>query len=127
MAIGAYTVTGNAARSGVLMKGAAGTDTAIETADMALMADDLERIPYAVKLSKATRWNVLERLAVHGSGGAALSPIATRSPRNPSVSLQRHAPTYGWPSSATITYEYPGHVARSASVSLGVAGPAGWE
>jgi len=32
--------------------GAAGTDTAIETADMALMADDLTRIPYAVTLSK---------------------------------------------------------------------------
>ncbi|WP_254768722.1 heavy metal translocating P-type ATPase [Salinilacihabitans rarus] len=48
---------------GVAM-GAAGTDTAIETADMALMADDLERIPYAVKLSKATRWNVTENVAI---------------------------------------------------------------
>ncbi|WP_066419108.1 heavy metal translocating P-type ATPase [Halorubrum aethiopicum] len=44
--------------------GAAGTDTAIETADMALMADDLDRIPYAVKLSKATRWNVLENVGL---------------------------------------------------------------
>ncbi|WP_436925032.1 heavy metal translocating P-type ATPase [Halosimplex amylolyticum] len=44
--------------------GAAGTDTAIETADMALMADDLERIPYAVTLSKATRWNVLENVGL---------------------------------------------------------------
>jgi Cd2+/Zn2+-exporting ATPase len=44
--------------------GAAGTDTAIETADMALMADDLERIPYAVSLSKATRWNVTENVAL---------------------------------------------------------------
>jgi Cd2+/Zn2+-exporting ATPase len=44
--------------------GAAGTDTAIETADMALMADDLERIPYAVELSKATRWNVLENVGL---------------------------------------------------------------
>jgi len=44
--------------------GAAGTDTAIETADMALMADDLERIPYAVKLSKATRRNVLENVGL---------------------------------------------------------------
>ncbi|WP_435096690.1 heavy metal translocating P-type ATPase [Halorubrum sp. N11] len=48
---------------GVAM-GAAGTDTAIETADIALMADDLERIPYAVKLSKATRWNVLENVGL---------------------------------------------------------------
>jgi len=44
--------------------GAAGTDTAIETADVALMADDLERIPYAIGLSRATRWNVAENVAV---------------------------------------------------------------
>jgi len=44
--------------------GAAGTDTAIEAADMALMADDLEHIPYAVTLSKATRWNVLENVGL---------------------------------------------------------------
>ena len=44
--------------------GAAGTDTAIETADVALMADDLGRIPYAVTLSKATRWNVLENVGL---------------------------------------------------------------
>ena len=44
--------------------GAAGTDTAIETADMALMADDLERIPEAVALSKATRWNVYENVGL---------------------------------------------------------------
>jgi Cd2+/Zn2+-exporting ATPase len=44
--------------------GAAGTDTAIETADIALMADDLKRIPYAVTLSKATRWNILENVGL---------------------------------------------------------------
>ncbi|MEF8881136.1 MAG: cation-translocating P-type ATPase [Halapricum sp.] len=44
--------------------GAAGTDTAIETADMALMADDLQRIPYAVTLSKATRWNIYENVGL---------------------------------------------------------------
>lgn len=35
--------------------GAAGTDTAIETADVALMDDDLRKIPVFIKLSKATR------------------------------------------------------------------------
>jgi Cd2+/Zn2+-exporting ATPase len=44
--------------------GAAGTDTAIETADMALMADDLQRIPYAVTLSSATRWNIYENVGL---------------------------------------------------------------
>jgi len=32
--------------------GAAGTDTALETADVALMADDLAKLPYAVRLSR---------------------------------------------------------------------------
>ncbi|MFB6124928.1 MAG: heavy metal translocating P-type ATPase [Halanaeroarchaeum sp.] len=44
--------------------GAAGTDTAIETADVALMADDLARIPEAVSLSEATRWNVYENVGI---------------------------------------------------------------
>ena len=44
--------------------GTAGTDTAIETADIALMADDLDRIPYAIGLSKATRANVTQNVAL---------------------------------------------------------------
>ena len=34
--------------------GGAGTDTALETADVALMADDLEKLPYTMKLSRKT-------------------------------------------------------------------------
>ncbi|MBQ0138175.1 MAG: cadmium-translocating P-type ATPase [Kurthia sp.] len=34
--------------------GGAGTDTALETADIALMADDLEKLPYAISLSRKT-------------------------------------------------------------------------
>lgn len=34
--------------------GGAGTDTALETADVALMADDLEKLPYTVGLSRKT-------------------------------------------------------------------------
>ena len=34
--------------------GAAGSDVALETADIALMADDLETLPFAVGLSRAT-------------------------------------------------------------------------
>jgi Cd2+/Zn2+-exporting ATPase len=33
--------------------GAAGTDTALETADVALMSDDLSRLPFAMRLSRA--------------------------------------------------------------------------
>lgn len=34
--------------------GSAGTDTALETADIALMADDLTKLPFAIRLSRAT-------------------------------------------------------------------------
>ncbi len=42
-----------AATVGMVM-GAAGTDVALETADIALMADDLSRIPFAIRLSRQT-------------------------------------------------------------------------
>ena len=32
--------------------GGAGTDTALETADIALMADDLRKLPFTIKLSR---------------------------------------------------------------------------
>ena len=42
-----------AATVGIAM-GGAGTDTAIETADVALMGDDLQKLPFTVKLSRKT-------------------------------------------------------------------------
>lgn len=42
-----------AAHVGIAM-GGAGTDVALETADIALMADDLSKLPFAIKLSRAT-------------------------------------------------------------------------
>ena len=46
-----------AADVGIAM-GAAGTDAALETADVALMADELLKIPYTVRLSRATARNI---------------------------------------------------------------------
>ncbi len=44
--------------------GVAGSDAALETADVALMADELLRIPYAFRLSRATVRNIKANLAI---------------------------------------------------------------
>jgi Cd2+/Zn2+-exporting ATPase len=46
---------------GVAM-GAAGTDVALETADVVLMADDLGKLAYAIDLSRRTRRIILQNL-----------------------------------------------------------------
>ena len=46
-----------AADVGIAM-GVAGTDAALETADVALMADELAKIPYVLRLSRATARNI---------------------------------------------------------------------
>ena len=51
-----------AADIGIAM-GAAGTDVALETADVALMADELGKIPYVVRLSRATNRNIRANIA----------------------------------------------------------------
>jgi Cd2+/Zn2+-exporting ATPase len=51
-----------AADVGIAM-GVAGTDAALETADIALMADELPKIPYAVRLSRATTRNIRANIA----------------------------------------------------------------
>ncbi|MCL4301249.1 MAG: cation-translocating P-type ATPase [Anaerolineae bacterium] len=47
-----------------LAMGAAGTDVALETADIALMADDLLKIPEAIGLSKATLRNIRQNVVI---------------------------------------------------------------
>lgn len=44
--------------------GAAGSDVALETADVALMADDLANLPFAVGLSRKTRTVILQNVFV---------------------------------------------------------------
>jgi Cd2+/Zn2+-exporting ATPase len=51
-----------AADVGIAM-GVAGTDAALETADVALMADELLKIPYALRLSRATLANMRGNIA----------------------------------------------------------------
>ena len=44
--------------------GAAGTDTALETSDVALMADDLGKLPFAVRLSQRSRRIIRQNVAL---------------------------------------------------------------
>ena len=64
-----------AADVGIAM-GAAGSDTALETADIALMADDLLRIPYALRLSRATVRTIQVNIALSIALKAAVLGLA---------------------------------------------------
>ena len=44
--------------------GGAGADVALETADVALMDDDLSKLPFAVGLDRATRAIILQNLII---------------------------------------------------------------
>jgi len=54
--------------------GGAGTDVALETADVALMADDLSNLPFAVALSRASRSVIRQNLWVSLGVVALLIP-----------------------------------------------------
>ena len=54
-----------AATVGIAM-GAAGTDVALETADVVLMADDLSKLPYAINLSRRSRRIIKQNLIFAG-------------------------------------------------------------
>jgi Zn2+/Cd2+-exporting ATPase len=62
-----------AADIGIAM-GAAGSGVAIETADLALMADDLLKIPEAIRLSRATSRAIWQNLAIALATVAILLP-----------------------------------------------------
>jgi Zn2+/Cd2+-exporting ATPase len=52
-----------AADVGIVM-GAMGSDAALETADIALMTDDLPKVPYTIRLSRATVANIRANVAL---------------------------------------------------------------
>jgi len=54
--------------------GAAGSDVALETADVALMADDLRKLPFAVALSRAARSVILQNMYISLGVVALLVP-----------------------------------------------------
>ena len=64
-----------AASVGIAM-GGAGTDVAIETADIALMADDLAKLPDAVALSRFSRRIIHQNLVIAMGVIAVLAPLS---------------------------------------------------
>ena len=55
--------------------GGAGTDVALETADIVLMSDDLDKLPYALALSRATRRTLYTNFAI-AFGAIAIMIVA---------------------------------------------------
>jgi Cd2+/Zn2+-exporting ATPase len=64
-----------AADVGIAM-GGAGTDVALETADVALMADDLGKLPDAIALSRFARRIITQNLAIALGVIAVLAPLS---------------------------------------------------
>lgn len=56
--------------------GGAGTDLALETADMVLMSDDIGRLPFAFGLARATRKIVISNIVISLAVVFALVPVA---------------------------------------------------
>lgn len=56
--------------------GASGADVALETADVALMADDLSKLPFAVALSRQARRTIKQNLVISLGVIAMLLPTA---------------------------------------------------
>ena len=59
-----------------LAMGAGGTDVALETADIALMADDLSKIPYTIGLSRQVKSIIEQNFLISMGVIVALVPIA---------------------------------------------------
>ena len=68
--------------------GAAGSDVALETADVALMADSLKQLPFAVGLSRQTNRIITQNLWISLGMIAFLVPAAMFAlPIGPAVAL----------------------------------------
>ncbi len=70
--------------------GASGTDVALETADIALMSDDLGKLPFAVALSRRSRRIILQNLFVSLGVIALLLPATIAGAASISIAIIFH-------------------------------------
>jgi Cd2+/Zn2+-exporting ATPase len=70
--------------------GARGTDAALEAADIALMGDDLSKLPFAVGLSRATRAMILQNVIISMAVVAVLIPLGMFGVTNMAVAVVLH-------------------------------------
>ncbi len=70
--------------------GTAGTDAAVEAADVALAADDLTRVPYAIKLGKKARTISIQNLVFSSLVLLALIPLAVSGATNVALMVFLH-------------------------------------
>lgn len=70
--------------------GSAGTDVALETADVALMADDLAKLPDAIGISRLSRRIITQNLVIALGVIAILAPVAAMGWAQLSVAVLFH-------------------------------------
>ena len=107
--------------------GGAGTDVALETADVALMGDDLGKLPFAVGLGRATRASSARTsgIALAGDGDAGRRRgDRPRRASGPPSSCTRAAPS-PWPSTPCGSCATVSHEESPAAQSRGTSGSPG--
>lgn len=78
-----------AATVGVAM-GGSGTDVALEAADVALMGDDLSKLPFAIGLSRATRRMILQNVIISMGVVVVLIPLGMLGITNMAAAVILH-------------------------------------
>jgi Cd2+/Zn2+-exporting ATPase len=102
--------------------GAAGSDVALEAADVALMADDLSQLPFAVGLSRRTRRVIKQNLWVSLGVVAVLIPATILGLNIGTAVLFHEGSTLLVVINALRLLAYPGAIPVSADTSA-AAGP----
>jgi Cd2+/Zn2+-exporting ATPase len=70
--------------------GTAGTDAAVEAADVALAADDLTKLPYAIELGKKARTISIQNLIFSSLILLVLIPLAVTGATNVALMVIMH-------------------------------------